>query len=245
MIDKPLFVLGLPRSGSTLMQRVFNADPNVLLQGEQSGAFDLIAKAYRAYYKDLHTRHSRGLSADEVAAELRTNTWIANLATWDTDRIKDLCHCLLLAVANPTGQNIRWGFKEVLFTDNVPEMILDYYPKAKIVLTTRDAAGFTASMSLKGWVSSTKEAVSTWNWRMKFIEDIHRDHPDNTFLIRYEDISNDSLHRVADWAGVSWTTATDEAVRTIVDDTPSDKELEQDVRDDVRRFRDRTQTYGA
>lgn len=244
MQDSPLFVLGLPRSGTTLLQRMLNADPDVLIQGEQSGAFDLVSKSYRAYCKDLHARHSQGLSVDDVAAMLRTNTWIANLSTWDIENLRRLFHRMLLAIGNPTARDVRWGFKEVLFTDNVPEMIFDFYPKAKIILTTRSATGFLMSMNCKGWSTTARQTVEHWNWRMKFIEDISRNYPSNTFAMRYEDIGRESLSLAMEWAGVKWTEASDLALGTIVDAT-SDTGLTEAEADDVRRFSNPTLTYGA
>lgn len=221
-----------------------NADPDVLLQGEQSGAFDLISKAYRAYCKDLCSRHSQGMSLTEVTGKLRTNTWIANLSTWDNDRLRDLYHCLMLGIGNPTGRDIRWGFKEVLFTDNVPEMILDFYPSAKVILTTRSLHGFVQSMKHKGWSVGTRTTVETWNWRMKFIEEISQTYPQNTFVMRYEDMGRESLSLAMEWAGVRWTEASDAALGTVIDQTVkvdlTDAEL-----DDIRRFRNPTKTYGV
>lgn len=240
----PIFVLGLPRSGTTLLQRVLNADPDVLIQGEQSGAFDLIAKSYRAYCKDLHARHSQGLSVGDVAAKLRTNSWIANLSTWDNEALKRMFHCMLLSIGNPTGWGARWGFKEVLFSDNVPEMIFDFYPKAKIILTTRNVTGFVQSMKCKGWITTTRQTVEHWNWRMKFIEDISHNHPGRTFAMRYEDIGRESLGLAMEWARVKWTEASDLALGTLVDAT-DDTRLTEAEADDVRKFSNPTLTYGT
>lgn len=244
MRDSPIFILGLPRSGTTLVQRVLNADPDVLIQGEQSGAFDLVAKAYRAYCKDLPARHFRGMPPAEVAENLRTNSWIGNLSTWDIVSLRRMFHCMLMSIGNPTDREARWGFKEVLFTDNVPEMIFDFYPKAKIILTTRNVAGFVQSMKYKGWVTTTHQAVETWNWRMKFIEDISRTHPSRTFAMRYEDMGRESLGLAMEWAGVKWTEASDLALGTLVDAT-SGNGLTLAEADDVRKFSNPTLTYGA
>ena len=137
----PVFILACGRSGSTLLQRLLNSHPAILIWGEHQGILLPLAGAWS------EVQGSQWILEDRISGlelllhkETRRNEWTA----WDQSFSKESFDSALLEFmervfcANvPAG--VRWGFKEIRYNDMlVVRFLSHYFPAAHFVLLTRD-----------------------------------------------------------------------------------------------------------
>ncbi|WP_320779780.1 sulfotransferase [Streptomyces sp. CRN 30] len=194
---RPVFVLGCPRSGTTLLQLMLHAHPRIALPPENRfvlpayerrlGFGDLARRENRAALAAWLTRrpetrfHELGVDPDAVAARV-------------TDGPPTLGSALavpLRAYAERHGK-VRWGDKRPAYALHVTE-ILRLFPDAQFVHLVRDGRDCVASLlGVDWWHAGFHEAVATWAQVM----DTTRRHarrlpPDSWHELRYEDLLAD------------------------------------------------------
>lgn len=140
--DAPIFVLGAGwRTGSTLVQRMLNAQPGVLIWGEPFGEGAILQRLAEslAFLDPEHGRFYGRILPDD--GELPTeDDWIANL-------IPPLQHLLpahralldrLFRVPAASHGCSRWGIKEVVWGRDVIDLLAALYPASRFVLLVRN-----------------------------------------------------------------------------------------------------------
>ena len=123
---RPLFVLGVPRSGTTLVAKVLNAHPNVLITNETrpltffKHALDVIPTGDKG---GLHCAREHGA---EFAAALKASG-------------KDTIERAYAAIADVQGKRelCYWGDKNPHASDSL-ELLEGWFPDAKLVVVRRD-----------------------------------------------------------------------------------------------------------
>ncbi|MFJ3668621.1 sulfotransferase family protein [Streptomyces sp. NPDC090106] len=195
--ERPVFVLGCPRSGTTLLQLMLHAHPRIALPPETR--FVLPAYAGRRGFGDLRDAANR-----------------AGLARWITGREESRFHELgldadavarriegapptlgsalgvpLRAYAERHGK-VRWGDKRPAYALHVEE-VLRLFPDAQFVHLVRDGRDCVASLlGMPWWHRGFHEAVATWAQVM----DVTRRYaarlgPDSWHELRFEDLVAD------------------------------------------------------
>jgi hypothetical protein len=130
----PVFIVGCPRSGTTLLRDLLGAHPALTFPPESH----FIPRFYRAYGDPRSERDARRLGA----AILRTS-WIREwgLALAPADfascrSYRDVVSRLFEAWARQAGKR-RWGDKTPQYVTDVPTL-LEIFPAAKVVHIHRD-----------------------------------------------------------------------------------------------------------
>ncbi|MFK4106482.1 sulfotransferase family protein [Streptomyces sp. NPDC019531] len=199
---RPVFVLGCPRSGTTLLQLMLHAHPRIALPPETR--FVLPAYEDRLRFGDLRdagnraglaawitgrkeTRfHELGLDADTVARRIEVGPPTLGSALGIT----------LRSYAEHHGK-VRWGDKRPAYALHVEE-ILRLFPDAQFVHLVRDGRDCVASLlGMPWWHRGFHEAVATWAQVM----DVTRRYagrlgPDSWHELRFEDLVTDPEPRL-------------------------------------------------
>lgn len=199
--DRPVFVGGCPRSGTTLVRSMFNAHPSVALPRETHFALE----AYRA-------RHEFGDLTDPGNRQ--------ELARWITHRKETQFKRLelerdealrVLSQAPPTVGSVvgaafklfadrygkpRWGDKRPSYVQHLPTLFA-MFPDAQFVVIVRDPRSVVASMKKLGWLDSWFDgtiagAVDRWLHSVRCgRQALRRYRGDQITEIRYEDLVAD------------------------------------------------------
>jgi len=165
--DRPIFVLGCPRSGTTLLQLMLHAHPRIALPPETR--FLLTCYRDRNNFGDLRDESSRralassivgkrgtlfydlGLDAREIVEEIVTGPPTLGSALGTVFR----------AYARRFGKP-RWGDKRPGYYPYIPEL-LRLFPDAQIVHLIRDGRDCVASLKAMPWFEQDiYAAISTW-----------------------------------------------------------------------------------
>jgi hypothetical protein len=158
--ERPVFLLGTGRCGSTSVQREFCLNSNLWLWGEHDGILrglhDWIQRARnnRTIADFCFRRDDRSVEDIVAATDRDADNDIAWLNRFRADAFDDVWREAirrLFATSLPAGKT-RWGFKEIRYgpDDRVAEALLAAFPKSSIVHLVRSPAA-TIESSMIAW----------------------------------------------------------------------------------------------
>lgn len=153
----PIILLGTGRCGSTYFQKLLCQLEDIWIWGEHDGILASLSGLQRHFEADKPlTKWS--LTYPTITNSIEVNPDQANFFAWNNgfthQLINDLSRDFIVRMFTsglPDGKR-RWGFKEIRygFTDNVPQLMLSLFPKAKIVVIARDPVGTIVS-TITAW----------------------------------------------------------------------------------------------
>ena len=213
-MEKKVFILGQPRSGTTLLQRLLNAVNDVTIYGEHLG----ILKGIAASYRDLvqHPASANYFCDDKSTLMQRLkdpNVFAPTASGLSKRRLNRLIKDCLDQLTDPLEvRSGTTGFKEIRYCttdDYVPEMLFHFYPESQLILVIRDPVHQITHTLRQGWWHFTfEECVNNWNGQAANFERVAHQFPTRSRLITFEKIAfgPSSFHRAMfDWLGFRWT----------------------------------------
>ncbi len=182
---RPIFIVGCPRSGTTLLRLILDSHPSVSAGPESRFLWGLRAIEERNW----STLEGFGLSLDE---------WHANVRT--------LFEAFHLRYAEHQGKT-RWADKSPDYA-----LMLDYvdvlYPDAQIVHIVRDPRDVIDAWRRFYGLKSVHRAARAWVRYVRSAHDFAARHGDDKVMeLRYEDLVREpesTLRPLFAWLGESW-----------------------------------------
>lgn len=181
------------RSGSTLLQRMFNARKKTLIWGENGGCLTAFRNIHRnALYYAEHSKQER---ADYFAGGEEPNHWIATMTPPKENVTESMVHSVktfhdTLYVTGHRKTHDLIGYKEVRYGEGELNLFRMCYPNAVILLLIRHPVDVWKSVSHNAKITryqSIRQFSSLWNDRVRSYN--HLSNTDaNIHLIRYEDM---------------------------------------------------------
>jgi len=193
-------ILSQGRSGSTLLLRMLNSVPGVRISGENNKSLDHL-KAFLKCYELATTRHDTEFYRLAWQLPCPLETIRRKTASFVTD------------LYNPDGAARLVGFKEIRYGlssyDDLCHDILflrDLIPDLKVVLNTRKTE---TAIKSSWWAENPEQSRRFLDRSRASFERYHREHPDHTFLIPYEDLCEGSrrIKAMFDFLGLEFTQA--------------------------------------
>jgi len=226
--DAPIFVVGPPRCGTTLVARLLGAHPDLFFGGE-THFFDHVYEEDGPELEDAAARRAalaRVAGVYARANEPAAQRTIERLLEREEDRQRleqsttyaELFDTLMSQQASLAGKR-RWGNhcpRDVFHTD----AIFRFFPDAKLVACVRDIRGFLASYKNQWTTSDAANArrkrnlyhpVLTsllWRGSIARIERARGLAPEQVCIVRYESLATEpasELGVVCDFVGVGST----------------------------------------
>jgi len=151
--DRPIFVVGCPRSGTTMLQLMLHAHPRIALPPENR--FVLAAYERRHEFGDLR----------DPANRRALGSWIVGTAQFedlglDTQRVIDAVIAAPPTLGSAIGTVFRlyaerfgkprWGDKRPAYLRHLPEL-LRMFPDAQVINIVRDGRDCVASLKEAPW----------------------------------------------------------------------------------------------
>jgi len=145
--ERPIFLLGTGRCGSTYLQRLLCASDDIWIWGEHDGFLASISRMLKVLDKSrpLDKWHfTQQLQLSDVS---NLNNMDATALAWMNPFSRDeFVAAARRLIVDLFGRNLpkgksRWGFKEIRYgpASRVPELLLEIFPRATIVITARRA----------------------------------------------------------------------------------------------------------
>ena len=209
--SSPVFIVGTPRSGTTLMAKILGRDKDLFMPGETHYFLDIYSSrkelgnlsdpdVKNVVLEKLRTLYGR---YNEPPDQKRADVLFSNSSIVDKlkacNEYDELFSVFMQLQTNHENKN-RWGNNapnDIFYIDN----ILSIYPNAKIIVCVRDIRNFLLSYKNK-WRATTDEHVDRikqlyhpvitsllWKSSMKLIPAIRKMVPkDNLIIVPYENV---------------------------------------------------------
>jgi hypothetical protein len=212
----PLFLVGMPRSGTKLLRELLCAHPQIgVPQAEtellpdwalrwpsfgdlsQPAAWDRFTAAVAGSAYFTYLREERGLPLDAAA-------WRARCPDLSLQGVfEGLCR---LHGGAPEGG--VWGDKSPGYVAHLP-LLWALWPEARVVHIVRDCRDYALSMQ-KAWGKDPERAAWRWAERVAEAEAAGARQPGRYLRVRYEDLLADPepiLRQISDLVGLSFDSA--------------------------------------
>ena len=163
--DRPIFIVGCPRSGTTLLQLMVHAHPRIAIPPETRHLLDLYLR--HAEFGDLRERANRSAVADHILAERRfkdlklDREQVRTAIEQGPPTMGSALGIVLQEYAHKFGK-ARWGDKRPLYINHL-SAIFEMFPDAQIVHIIRDGRACVASLKrMPWWDGGSISAMSRW-----------------------------------------------------------------------------------
>jgi len=196
-MERPIFVVGCPRSGTTLLQLMLHAHPRIAIPPETR--FLLPAYYRRAEFGDLRVRANRRALGEWITGTRGHKFPDLGLDPAETVRrieaapptLGSALGTVLQEYARRHGK-ARWGDKRPAYIQYLPE-IFRLFPDAQVVHLIRDGRDCVGSLKgMKWWEHDSLHSVATWAGAIDAGHEAARHCPDGSYYaLQYE-------HLVAD-----------------------------------------------
>ena len=201
MIDIAVFS-ATQRMGSTLVQRIFNANPNTMVWGECGRIVQNQFNCYQGMRKfSFYDASTRG---KYFAAGRPTTVNVANLSP-EIPIIDNAASSGLRSVLENLYERGMWdrvGFKEVNHTPRAVRWFMDVVPECPLVVLIVRNAIDTYKSCPNGWNYKPSFFADMWHENVTGYRRLAREHPDRIFLFDYDKLP-ESCEGVMDLAMIS------------------------------------------
>ncbi|WP_215607695.1 sulfotransferase family protein [Leptothoe spongobia] len=188
--ERPIFVVGMPRSGTTLLTTMLSAHPHIAISPESH---------FLTYWIPTY-RHLKVENTDDFQQFWQLLSQSKRFSYFDIDADKTLATILAKGSPNPATifagwletyaercHKPRWGEKTPLHYQHL-EQLLTWFPKAQVIWMLRDPRAVTASLLKMTWASNyTHIHAEQWYRSTQLYERNWHSDP-RIKLLRYEDL---------------------------------------------------------
>ena len=223
--QRPIFVASLGRSGSTLLQRVLNAHPDITIWGEHGGMLKGITATVRAsqdelVVKNLDTGNDvRHAVVGEISDKETFYPWVSPFRAHEFS--DELVATLLELFTRGLTPEIRWGFKEIRYDVETLRTLMEMFPEAHVILLAREVEGHVSSrffafgnrdydlVSEDGRQAARKKVgnmIEGWMRRYEGMLELCAEMPQRCSLVAYSDLVQGSPRIPALFAELGETT---------------------------------------
>jgi hypothetical protein len=194
--DRPIFVLGCPRSGTTLLQVMLHSHPRIAIPPETR--FLLPAYRERLRFGDLEDPANRRALARFIVR--RPGGRFADLGLDRKETVADIVDgpptlgsavgIVLRGYAGRFGR-ARWGDKRPAY-HNYIAMIMRLFPDAQVVHIVRDPRDCMASLKRMGWWElDSHHSIAAWAEAIEHADEAVRRWPGAVTRVQYERVVAD------------------------------------------------------
>jgi len=194
--NRPIFLVGCPRSGTTLLSVMMHAHPRIAMPPETR--FLLPAYRNRAQYGDLSKPENRRRLAEDLILdpgrfhELQLDkAEMVEKIVAAPPTLGSALGTIWREFARSRGK-ARWGEKRPAYWRDMG-MILRLFPDAQVIHLVRDGRACVASLKrVHWWTSGPVSAMSSWTLADAELRRLGRRLPaDRYHRLRYEDLLSD------------------------------------------------------
>jgi hypothetical protein len=190
--ERPIFLVGCPRSGTTLLSAMLHAHPRIAMPPETR--FLMRVYERRARFGDLSVAGNRRELARAITAK---RTRFADLGLDRARTIEEIVDgpptigsatgIVWRQFADSRGK-ARWGEKRPAYWQNM-DVVLRLFPDAQIIHLVRDGRACVASLKQVHWYRGAADAAVSWSLAERELTRLGAALPSDSYVhVRYEDL---------------------------------------------------------
>jgi hypothetical protein len=199
------FIIGRPRSGTTLLRVLFEAHPNVIIPPESPFIIFLYKKYSKVIFWDEKMIQS---FADDVFKQRYFDKWLISKELLLENLLKEKGENSFQQMAKAVCLSYQSVFKKekiILIGDKnpanslYPNRIRQLFPDSKIIHITRDYRdNYLSLINVNFEVPIIPLVVFRWKFAWKRMQKLKKQHPELIYSIRYEDLATDPESKFRD-----------------------------------------------
>lgn len=154
MNHRPVFIFGTHRSGSTMIERMLNCHPDLVIWGEHGGmlnhllALDTAMQCYPPLVTPMAERGLDRFLKNKTATAF--NPWRTTVSHHATRTM--IRAWLIETFTRGLTPGQRWGFKEIRYGgETITRFLMDLFPEGQFLLLHRDRTSLCISNILCEW----------------------------------------------------------------------------------------------
>lgn len=208
----PVFIVGMPRSGTTLLSTMLDAHPQFAISPETH--FYTRCRSDDSQVQDTvedvwhRLRQQPGIQDMDLNTEEMEGMW-ERLNQRNSAEPADLLWALCVTYVERSSAQ-AWGEKTPDHLDHVPT-ILEEFPEAVVLGIVRDPRDICLSLRGMPWNrASLPESARKWRRYTRLIGQYKHDYPNHFRQVRYEDLLSDPksvMRDVLEWLNASFNPA--------------------------------------
>ena len=218
--DRPIFIVGAARSGTTLLQYMLRSHPDISLPTAESHFFipfyerineygDLSSKEnIRSLLEEIYSSRKHFFDDDVHGIKFNADSLTEILYGRGCSTLPELVSGIFQENAKAEGKS-RWGDKTPYYILHL-DTLLEMFPNAQVIHLIRDGRDCALSMLNRKWdlqIFNIYHAAYIWNRYVTAGKDFGTKNPDQYFEIKYEDILNQpelSLEKLCDFLSIKF-----------------------------------------
>jgi len=236
----PFFIVGCGRSGSTLLQTLIDAHPNIAIPPE-SHIYNRFGGAFE-YYGDLSIQRHRRRFIDDLLNDVFVQMWNLDISVEDVEQAASsstragIIEALFSLYARSNGAR-RWGEKTPEHIRWLP-LIREDFPDARLIHLVRDGRDVAEAFQrmIYGPVSALGLGEE-WRRDVMYWRDYqNRIGSENMLLVKYEHLVETPekvLKDVIEFIGEPFIDTTDDYADTGLSDTYSTQSWHTSLRKEI------------
>jgi Sulfotransferase family len=193
----PIFIIGMPRSGTKLLRGLLNQNPKVRVPDIETEFFPHLVR-----WVEERGKPESELQFRQMFEAFRGATYFSHRAAerppFEASQWRDWCDrfdasglfegFIRYETGTPRDQDLIWGDKSPGYTRHVG-LLLEHFPDARIIHMVRDVRDYCASIR-KAWSKDVRRAAFQWG---RDVAAAHRvcAHHDRCIEIHYERLLQD------------------------------------------------------
>ncbi len=191
----PIFIVGLPRSGTTMLAAVLARHPNIAIPPETHFFSEYLPKKNQSVPITPAIIEQFVIHPRIKDMQLLENDVLPNFGKYESN-YSGLFQCALEVYAKKAGKS-RVGEKSPTHLKHV-DKIIQWYPDAKIICIVRDGRDVVKSLIAAPWIHNNliKHCIM-WCEQMQLIEELTEYYSNSVIAIKYEDLLLDPPRVIA------------------------------------------------
>ncbi len=210
----PLFIVGMPRSGTKLLRTALNEHPKISIPIIETDFLPFWIVHWTGYgdislWDNFQTFYTNNLSLPyfqymkEDNQLISAEEWFSLCNSFD---LPSVFEALMRHDAKvPEKSEIIWGDKTPSYINHIPT-INRLYPQARVIHIVRDVRDYCLSIN-EAWGKNILRAAQRWNDSIQLIQSDASLLGKRYYEVRYEDLlanPENKLHEICDFLGLPY-----------------------------------------
>lgn len=200
----PLFLIGMPRSGTKLLRGLLNGNSRIAIPAYETEFFPYWVKSWDKFYdlsniKNFIKFYNQILKAPyfiycaNEGELIDAHTWFNSCNDFSPAGVFEAL--IRHDTCSGFDTNIIWGDKSPSYINSI-ELIKTQFPNAKFIHIIRDVRDYCLSINY-AWNKNMIRAAQRWTNSLQNARAISKLYPDDYIELRYEDLLEDPASKLS------------------------------------------------